>query len=182
MSEIKVGSKIVEHGDPFEVLKAEHHKMGRGGAVLKTKLRNLVNGNVIAKTFQGNDKAQPADLAMRSATYLYNDRTNYTFMDTETFDQFEISAESLDEKTHYIKENEEVDVLLFNDKPVNVQLPVKVDLQVISCPPGVKGNSVDAATKEATLETGLKIQVPLFVKQGDVIRVNTQTGDYNERV
>ena len=155
--------------------------MGRGSAVLKTKLRNLITGNVLSKTFQGNDKAEPADLSMRQATYLYNDGAQYTFMDVETFDQFTIAAASLGDRVSFMRENSDVDVMLFNNNAVNVQLPVKVELQVSSCPPGVKGNSVDSATKEAVLETGYKVQVPLFVQQGDTIRVNSETGEYVER-
>ena len=181
ISDIKVGSKISHDGAPFEVTKADHHKMGRGAAVLKTKLRNLATGAVIDKTFQGNDKAVPADLSNKTATYLYNDGSTYTFMDTATYEQFELAAAQLEGLSGYMKENEDVEILEFAGKAVSVELPKKVVLTVESCPPGVKGDTANAGTKEAVMETGLKVQVPLFIDSGEAIRVSTETGEYVER-
>lgn len=182
MSDIKVGVRLVHDGEPYVVTASDHHKMGRGGAILKTKLKHLVTGAVIDKTYQGNDKAEEADLANSTATYLYNDGVNYTFMDTESFEQFELSAEQVEDIADYMPENEDVEILIFNGKPVSVELPQKIVLEVVEAPPGVKGDTSDGGgTKEIELSTGLRIKAPLFIKKGEKIRINTETGEYVER-
>jgi len=182
LSEIKISCVLQINNEPFIVIKADHHKMGRGGAVLKTKLKNLLNGNVIEKTWQGNDKATEADIARRPANFLYRDNQEAYFMDNENYEQFSLPLNQLGSKEKFLKEETIVSVLYFANKPVAIDLPIKIELKVISAPPGVKGNSAGNVMKTVELETGLNIQAPMFVNQGDIIRVNTDTGEYAERV
>jgi len=182
LNEIKLGKLLKINNEPYIVIRAEHHKVARGGGVLKTKLKNLINGNVLEKTFQGNDKADEAETQEKFAQYLYKDENDAYFMDNESYDQFTISIEQLGDITEWIKDGTDVKVMYFNNEPVSVKLPVKVELKVTSAPPGVKGNSAGNVTKVVTLETGAQISVPMFVNEGDIIRVNTDTGEYVERV
>jgi elongation factor P len=181
ISEIKIGKLVQIAGEPYAVVKADHHKMGRGGAVLKTKLRNLINGNVLEKTFQGNDKAEPALTEKRKANFLYKDDLNAYFMDNETFEQFELPIEQLGDRLRFMKDNTDVDVLHFKNNPVSIDLPIKMSFKVISAPPGVKGNSAGNVSKVVIIETGEEISVPMFINEGDIIRINTDTGEYSER-
>ncbi len=181
ISEIKLGKILKVNNEPFIVIKADHHKMGRGGAVLKTKLKNLINGSVLEKTFQGNDKAEPAETEKKKANYMYKDDDNAFFMDNQSFEQFELSLDQIGSKQKFLKDGTDVDVLYFDEKPVAVDLPIKIELKVVSAPPGVKGNSVGNVTKQVELETGATISVPMFVNEGDVIRINTDTEEYAER-
>jgi elongation factor P len=182
LNEVKIGKLVQIANEPFVVIKADHHKMGRGGAVLKLKMRNLINGAVLEKTMQGNDKMEPADTEKRKANYLYKDDTNAYFMDNDSFEQFELPVEQLGSKLKFMKDNTDVDTLYFQGKPVSIDLPIKMDLKVISAPPGVKGNSAGNVSKTVTIETGAEISVPMFVEEGDVIRINTDTEEYSERV
>lgn len=181
LSEIKTGKLIKVAGEPYIVVKADHHKMGRGGAVLKTKLRNLINGNILDKTFQGNEKAEPAETEKKKATFMYKDERAAQLMDIESFEQFTLPLEQLGGKQRFLKEGVEVDVLYFQNEAVALEVPIKVELKVVSAPPGVKGNSAGSVTKTVELETGAEINAPMFIKEGDVIRVNTDTGEYMER-
>ncbi len=181
LNEIKIGKIIELMGEPYLVIRADHHKMGRAGAVLKTKLRNLSNDNVLDKTFQGNDKVAEAVTQTKQVNYLYKDKDNAYFMDNETYEQFSIALEQIGDKIKYMRDGIDVDILYFQDKPVAVNLPIKIELKVISAPPGVKGNSAGSVTKTVTLETGIEVNVPMFINQGDMIRVNTDTGEYVER-
>ena len=149
------------------VVKADHHKMGRGGAVLKVKLKNLITGNVLDKTFQGNDKAEPAQTEKKKANFMYKDETEAHLMDNESYEQFSIALDQIGEKQKFLKDGTDVDVLYFEDKPVVIDLPVKVELKVVSAPPGVKGNSAGNVTKVVDLETGTQISVPMFINEGD---------------
>ena len=182
LNEIKSGVLIRIGSEPYLVIKADHHKMGRGGAVLKTKLKNLITGNVIEKTFQGNDKAEEAVTEDKSSQYLYKDAVEAYFMDNESFEQFSLPLEQIGESINWLKDGTDVKVLYFDDKPVAVKLPVKVELKVISAPPGVKGNSAGNVSKMVTLETGAEVAAPMFINEGDVVRINTDTGEYAERV
>jgi len=181
LNEIKLGKVIVINGEPYLVIRADHHKMGRGGAVLKTKLRNLVTANVMEKTWQGNDKAEEADVEKRKATYLYKDETFAYFMDTENYEQFSLPIEDLGGKERFMKDGIEVTILHFESKPMTVELPIKVELKVVSTPPGVRGNSAGNVTKTAELETGAVIAVPMFINTDDIIRINTDSEEYVER-
>ncbi|MDD5291253.1 MAG: elongation factor P [Patescibacteria group bacterium] len=181
LSEIKTG-KVIKVGDePYVVVRTDHHKMGRGGAVLKTKLRNLITGNMLEKTFQGNEKAEEAGTETKKTNFMYKDEDQAYFMDNGSYEQFSLSLEQIGEKQKFLKEGTDVDTLYFNDKPVAIDLPIKMDLKVVSAPPGVKGNSAGNVNKQVELETGAKINAPMFVNEGDIIKVNTDTGEYVAR-
>lgn len=182
ISEIKLNKLIQVNGEPFAVIRADHHKMGRGGAVLKVKLRNLINGNILEKTFQGNEKAEEAAVEKKKANFLYQDEQSAHFMDNETFEQFDLPINQLGEKKKFMKDGTDVDTLYFAGQPVAIDLPIKLELKVVSAPPGIKGNSAGNVTKVVELETGAEVSAPLFVNEGDIIRVNTDTGEYVERV
>jgi elongation factor P len=181
LSEIKVGKKIVIEGEPFVVQFSQHSKTGRAGAVLRTKMRNLETGAIISKTFQGADKFQEAELETKKAQYLYREGDNFFFMNNETYDQFELSEKVIADNALYLVEGTEIDILYFNGKPINIELPIKLTFEVTDAPPAVKGNTADGGSKQVTIETGAKVSVPLFIKTGDVIRINTETGQYAER-
>lgn len=181
ITSLKVGTKITYLGDPYIVLSYYHSKQGRGGAVVKTKLKNLKSGAVIDKTFQGADKVEDATLTKKNTTYLYSDDTNAFFMDAETYDQFEISLEKVGEDKKYLVENANVDLLYYNNEPINIELPIKMTFAVTSAPPAVKGNSAGSITKKVTIETGAQVDAPIFIKEGDKIVVDTRTNSYVER-
>ncbi|MDD5071295.1 MAG: elongation factor P [Patescibacteria group bacterium] len=181
LSEIKIG-KVIKIGDePYVVVKTDHHKMGRGGAVLKTKLRNLISGNILEKTFQGNEKAEEAETEIKKANFMYKDESQVYFMDNETYEQFDLPLEQIGDKQKFLKEGTDIDAFYFSGRPVAINLPVKMNLKVVSAPPGIKGNSAGNVNKQIELETGAKINAPMFVNEGDTIKVNTETGEYVER-
>jgi elongation factor P len=181
ISDIKTGTNIVLNDIPFVVLYHEHSKTGRAGSVLRTRLKNLVSGTVLEKTFQGAETVEEADIAKTKAQYTYKDGTDYNFMDSENYDQFTLSESALSDNVNYLKEGTEVSILNFNGVPINIELPVKVTLKVVEAPPNIKGNTVSTGGKVVTLETGLKVSTPLFVKEGDEVVVNTQRGEYVSR-
>jgi elongation factor P len=181
-NEIKLGSIVKINNAPYTVVASQHLKMGRGGAVLKTKLKNLLNGSVLEHTFKGSDKAEEADIVRSKSDYLYNEGEEYFFMDQESFEQFSIEEGNLGSQAKFLKEGITVDVLNFEGNPVSIKLPIKIELKVTSAPPGIKGDTASGATKQIELETGATINAPLFVNADDSIRVNTETGDYVERV
>jgi len=181
LSEVKVGTKIELDNDPYEVVFREHSKIGRGGAVLRTKLKNLRTGGVVNRTFQGNESLKEADLTLNKAQFLYSEGQEFHFMDGRTYEQFSLNREQLGESAKFLKEETIVNILVFNGRPVNVDLPIKIELKVIEAPPALRGNTADGGTKQVQLETGHSISVPLFIKQGDIIKVNTRDGKYVER-
>ena len=148
---------------------------------MKIKIKNLINGNILEKTLQGNDKVENANTEKKKCNYMYSDENNSYFMDNETYDQFSLPLEQLGEKKKFLIDGTDVDTLYFEGKPVSVDLPIKMKLKVISAPPGVKGNSAGNVTKKVTLETGAEISVPMFIKEGEVIIINTDSGEYVER-
>lgn len=182
LTDIKVGTKIEFEGDPFEVVYRNHSKIGRGGAVLRTKIKNLRTGNLVSRTFQGSETLKEADLSRNNAQYLYNEGSNYCFMDEKTFEQFSIGEKQLGDSSKFLKEGTSVNILVFKGEPINVDLPIKIELKVIEAPPALRGNTADGGTKQVKLETGQNVSVPLFIKVGDVIRINTRDGKYVERV
>lgn len=181
IGEIKTGKNIILNGEPCAVLYHEHSKTGRAGAVLRTKIKNLATGAVLEKTFQGADKVEEADIAKNKAQYLYHDNSGYVFMESDTYDQFALSEKVLGDAVNYLIEGTIVTVLNFNNNLINIELPAKMKLKVIEAPPGIRGDTVSSGGKTVTLETGLKVNTPLFVKEGDEIIVNTQTGEYVSR-
>lgn len=148
----------------------------------RVKLKNLKTGSIIERVFRGNDAIKEASLERTKASYLYRDQENFYFMDSQTLKQFSISKEQMGFFNNFLKESDEVEILVFQDKPMSINLPIKIDLKVIESEPGIKGGRETAGTKKATLETGYTLQVPLFIKQGDIIKVDTRDGKYIERV
>lgn len=181
ISEIKTGKVIKINNQPYVVTKTDHHKMGRGGAVLKTKLRNLIDGRVLEQTFQGVQQAEEAETETKKANFLYKDASDAYFMENESYEQFTLALEDLGDQTKFLKDGTEVSVLYFEGKPVTIQLPIKMEFKVISAPPGIKGNSAGNVNKQVEIETGTTISVPMFVEEGDIIRINTDSGEYVER-
>ncbi len=181
ISEIKTGKKIILDGDPFVVIFNEHSKMGRAGAVMRTKLKNLATGAVIEKTFQGADRVEEANITKSKAQYLYTEGEDFHFMDMETYDQFVINQTAIGDAKNYLTEGLEVTLLNFNNHPINIELPVKVVLNVTDAPPGLKGDTQSGGDKLVTVETGAQITTPLFVQTGDKIIVNTERGEYVSR-
>lgn len=181
INDLKTGTTFVYEGSPCVVLKYEHSKMGRSGAVLRTKLKNLLTGSQFDITFKGSDKFDEATLEKRPSSFLYKDGDDYAFMDSTSFEQFTIKAEDLGDKANYLKEGSDLQILFYDDKPVSVDLPIKMEFEVTHTEPGVKGDTATGGSKPATLETGITITVPLFIKIGDIIRVNTVEGTYVER-
>ena len=181
LSDIKTGKTLTINNEPYLVIFHQHSKMGRAGAVLRTKLRNLKNGAVMEKTFQGSDKIEEAEIAKSKAQFLYREGDNYFFMDNSSYEQFSLPKSVLGDFTNYLIESTEVTVLVYDTTPINIELPVKMDFKVVEAPPAIKGNTADGGSKLVTLETGIQVNTPLFVKQGDVIRINTETGEYSER-
>jgi elongation factor P len=182
VAQLKPGVAITLDGEPYMVTKSEFSKQARQGGNNKTTLRNLKTGANIQRTFSGNDKAEPADLMRTRCQYLYDDGNACHFMHNETYEQFEISDEMLGEQKLMLLENSEANILFYEGTPIGVELPPKVELKVVETPPGVKGDTAQGGSKPAKLETGLTIQVPLFINEGDVIRVNTVEQSYVERV
>ncbi|MBN2884373.1 elongation factor P [Patescibacteria group bacterium] len=180
-NEIKTGRIILLNNEPYIIVKADHHQMGRGGAVLKVKCRNLITNNILERTFQGAEKADEAETQNKKADFMYKDKDEAYFMDNESFEQFSLSIEDIGNKIEFLKEGTTVNVFYFNGAPVAIDLPIKMEFQVISAPPGVKGNSAGNVNKQVEIETGAKINVPMFIEEGDIIRINTETGEYVER-
>jgi elongation factor P len=181
LNEIKIGKVIRISNEPYVVIRTDHHKMGRGGAVLKTKMKNLITGNILEKTYQGSDKADGAETETKKANYLYKDESEAYFMDNVSYEQFSFPLDQVGDRLKFLKEGTDVDVLYFEDKPVSVSLPIKMKLKVVSAPPGVKGNSAGSVTKSVELETGAEINVPMFINAGDEIIINTDLEEYVER-
>lgn len=177
-NELKTGKKIVLDENPFVITYHEHSKTGRAGAVLRTKLKNLKTGAVQEKIFHGSDKVEEADISKVSAQFLYNDIDGYHFMDNEIYDQITIPKETLGSTTNFLIDGLEVTLLNFNGNPINIELPVKVTLEVTDAPPGLKGDTQSGGDKLVTTETGLQITTPLFIENGDKIIVNTERSEY----
>ena len=181
ISQIRTGKIILLDGDPYVVLKDVFAKQARGAGVMKTIVRNLKTGSTINKSFQGNDKVEEADVGFQKCQYMYNDGENYFFMNNESFEQFELSKEMLGDQIYFLLDGTDVDIRFFESQPISVNLPPKVVLEVADTDPGVRGDTASGGSKPATLETGLVLQVPLFVKIGDRLRGNTDTQEYVER-
>ncbi|MBI4317368.1 MAG: elongation factor P [Chloroflexi bacterium] len=182
VGELKKGLTMELEGALYNVVDYTHVKMGRGGALARIKLRNVREGYTIERTFPASEKFKRVYLDRRKVQYLYNDDNTYHFMDTETFEQFPLSGDQLGGDVNYLKEGMVVDLLRHDDVPIVIELPITVDLAVTYTEPGFKGDTATGGNKPAVLETGVKVLVPLFVNVGDVVRVDTRTGQYLERV
>jgi elongation factor P len=180
-ADFRKGLKIELEGEPYIITDFLHVKPGKGGAFVRTKLKSLVTGNVIDRTFRSGEKVQTPALEEKTMQYLYREDDTYHFMDSDTYEQITLAGKLLGEDSRFLQENVEVKVLLHNDQPIGVELPFFVELTIKQTEPGVKGDTASGGTKPATLETGAVIQVPLFLNEGDVIKVDTRTGEYIER-
>ena len=180
-TELKKGVVVQIDGKPFRILEYNQKVMGRGGSIVNVKLKNLVDGSVIPKTFKGQEKIDSAEVTNRTVQYLYTDGTNYHFMDPTTFEQFELSSEIVDSSAGYLKEGENLNLQSFESAIINVELPKNVYLEVTYAESITKGDTTSSVLKDATLETGMIVKVPAFIKTGDIISVDTSTGEYRER-
>ena len=180
-TELKKGVVIQIDGKPFRVIEYNQKVVGRGGSIVNVKIKNLIDGSVIPKTFKGQEKIDSAEVTNQTVQYLYNDGASYHFMDPETFEQFELSADIIEDSAGFLKEGDNLTLQSFNGNVTNVELPKNVYLEVTYAESITKGDTTSSVLKDATLETGLTVKVPAFIKTGDVISVDTTTGEYRER-
>ncbi|MDD6208463.1 MAG: elongation factor P [Clostridiales bacterium] len=176
------GLTVEVEGNVYQVLEFQHVKPGKGAAFVRTKLKNIKNGGVVEKTFRPTEKFPQAHIDRKDMQYLYNDGEMYNFMDVETFDQFALTADQIGDSLKFVKENEMVKMLSHGGEVFAIEPPLFVELEVTETEPGFKGDTATGASKPATLETGAIVNVPLFVNQGDVISIDTRTGEYMKRV
>lgn len=181
LNSIRVGVRVLVNEEPCQVISANFMRCQQRKPVMQTKLRNLINGKVVEISFKPGDRIEEADLEKKRADYLYSDDRGIYFMDSESYEQVSVDPEILGEQKKLLKEGTQVEVLYFGEQPISVNLPPKIDLKVTSAPPGIRGDSSGNVTKQITLETGLSINAPLFIKEGDSVRINTDTMEYVER-
>ena len=181
-NDLKNGLVLNLDNQLWQVLEFQHVKPGKGGAFVRTKLKNAHTGAVIDRTFRSGDKVEEVRLERREMQFLYADGETYHFMDAETYEQSEITADTIGKAANLLKENETAFVLIALGKPISVDLPTFVSLQITHTEPGIKGDTATGAAKPATLETGAVVTVPLFVNQGDTLKIDTRTGEYVERL
>ncbi len=181
-SDLRKGLKIQIDGEPYIITGFEFSKPGKGQALYRTKMRNMITGNQFTNTYRSNDKFEKPDLEERTMQFLYAQDDEYHFMDTSSYEQIFLSKEQLGDNLNYLVDNMEVQVLLFGERPIDVSLPTFVNLEVIVADPWVKGDTSGTDTKPVTVETGFQLQVPPFVEQGDKIQIDTRTGAYMTRV
>ena len=180
---LKPGIYFILDGEPYEVLEAQHSKYAQRRPVMQAKVRSLLSGKILQRNFLQNDTFEEAELEKMKAKFLYAHRDQYWFMSSDDpSNRFQLTDEQLGDEKKFLKQNLEVDAIKFDGKIINIEIPIKLDYIVKDAPPGLKGNSAQGGDKTVTLETGMNIQVPLFVNTGDIVRVNTQTGEYVERV
>lgn len=183
LSDIRPGATFLIDGDPYEVLDAQHVQLGRGGAILNTRIRNLRTGATLKRTFKGNDTVEETNVEKRATRFAYAHRGEYWFEDpANPKNRFKLAADQLGDSAQWLTPKLDLTALVFEEQVLTVELPIKVDYRVADAPPGLKGNTAQGGTKTVTLETGAVIHVPLFIETGDVVRVNTRTGEYVERV
>ena len=181
-SQFRNGLKIELDGEPYVMTYFQHVKPGKGGAFVRTKVKHLISGRVLDRTFRSGEKVDEADVEEKTMQYLYREGDSLVFMDTSTYDQVNIPVETLGDSLQWLQENLEVGVLFWKGRASTVDLPAFIEAVITECEPGLKGDTASGATKPATLETGATVQVPLFIKEGEKIRVDTRSGSYVERV
>lgn len=182
VTDLKKGQVFQLEGVPYRVVEYGQKVMGRGGSIVNVKIKSLLDGRVLDKTFKGNESIDSADVTTKNVQFLYSDDKNSFFMDEATYEQFELPNDQLSEQTGYMKEGDKVQAQLFNGQVINIELPKNVPLKVTYTEDVVKGDTTSSVLKNAELETGIQIKVPAFIKQGDMISVDTTTGTYRERV
>lgn len=187
-TKLRNGTTFIDHGEPFKVIKYTHTHLSRGAGTIKLKVRNLKTGAVLSKTYKGNDKVDEVDISKKKLQYLYQDGKDHAFMDTSDFTQLSITGSPLGDQAKFLKEGEEYNVGFWlspksgEEEPLDVEFPPKLNFKVSEAAPGVKGDTQGGAQKDAVLENGLKVRVPLFIKKGDTVRIDTRSGEYVERV
>lgn len=180
-TDLKKNALITLEGQPYKVVEYSQKVMGRGGSIVNVKVKNLITGNLIPKTFKGQDKIEPAEVTSKTAQYLYDDGEKFFFMDPETFEQFELNSELVGDAKDFLKEGNEVEIQFYNGLPINLVLPKNVWLTVSYAENAVKGDTSSSIVKDATLETGVTVKVPAFIKTGDIVSIDTETYAYRER-
>ncbi|HOO38571.1 MAG TPA: elongation factor P [Deltaproteobacteria bacterium] len=181
-AQFRKGLKIEMSGEPFVIVDFQHVKPGKGGAFVRTKIKSLISGNVLDKTFRSGEKVEKPDLEEKKMSFLYRDESGYCFMDSVTYDQMTLKEDQIGDAIDYLKENIEMDLLFHNGTPIGIDLPMFMELEIVETDPGIRGNTASGGSKPAKLETGITVQVPLFLNEGDIVKVDTRTGDYIERV
>ncbi len=177
-TDFRRGLKIEFDGVPYEIVEFQHVKPGKGGAFVRTKLKNMLNGRVVENTFRSGEKVGKPDMETREMQFLYHDESGFVFMDMSTYEQVHVSGDTLGDKGGYLVDGMELKMLLYNGNPLDADLPASVVLEVADTEPGVKGDTVSGATKPAKLTTGITVNVPLFINTGERIKVDTRTGEY----
>jgi elongation factor P len=180
-ADFRKGLRIEIEGKPYLIVDFQHVKPGKGGAFVRTKLKNLINGRVTDQTFRSGEKVDRPDLEEKDMQFLYREGDKFAFMDNQTYDQVELTAEQVGEQAQFLQENINVKILNYRQEPIGLELPTFVELTVTATDPGFKGDTASGGNKPATLETGFVIQVPLFIAEGDKLRIDTRTGAYIER-
>ena len=181
ITDLKPGTAISIDGDPYLVMSSQFGRKSQSKANMQCKLKNLKTGSIVAKNFQGSEKIEPADVGYRHVQYLYKGQGTRCFMDLENYDQFELTDEVVGDGTQYMIDGMEVDALLYEGNPIGIKMPVTVVLEVVETIPGVKGDTATGGSKPAKMDTGISVNVPLFINEGDKVIVNTETGEYKER-
>lgn len=182
VTDLKKGQVFQMDGVPYRVTEYGQKVMGRGGSIVNVKIKSLIDGKVLAKTFKGNESIEPADITNKNVQFLYSDDTMFYFMDEDTYEQFELSAEDMESQKGYMKESDRVQAQLFDGRVINIELAKNVPLKVVYTETVVKGDTTSSVLKDAEVETGITVKVPAFIKEGDLISVDTTTGAYRERV
>ena len=182
-TDLKKGIRFILQGEPYEVLESSFVFKGRGSSIVQTKIKNLITGNVLSRTFHPGEELEEVEIEKIRVKYLYSHRDRYFFSkENDPSFRFDLSKEVIGDSVIFLKPNQIVEGIIFENKVINVSLPIKINLKVIEAPPGFKGGRAEAGTKTVTLETGAKINAPLFVEEGDIIEINTQTGEYVRRI
>ena len=181
-NDFRTGTTIEINGDVFQVIDFQHVKPGKGAAFVRTKLKNIRTGGVVERTFNAGEKVPKARVDYRQMQYLYNDGESYNFMDNESYEQIALTADQLGDAIKWLKDNMVISVILFQEKTIGLELPNFVELEVTETAPGIKGDTASGGTKPAVVETGATVNVPFFVNVGDIIQIDTRSGDYMKRV
>ena len=180
-TDLKKNTLITLYGQPYKVVEYSQKVMGRGGSIVNVKVKNLITGALLPKTFKGQEKIESAEVTNKKVQYLYKDDEKFYFMDPETFEQYELSADMVGDAQDFMKDGDEMDIQFYNGTPINLQLPKNLWLKVAYTESVVKGDTTSSVMKDATLETGVTIKVPAFIKQGDIVSVDTENYTYRER-
>lgn len=181
VNDFRTGLTIEVDGNIWQVMEFQHVKPGKGAAFVRSKLRNMRTGAIQDKTFRGGEKVNQAHIEKHNMQYLYANGDMHAFMDNDTFEQIELSTAQIEEELNYLQDNMQVEVLMYGEETLGIQLPNTVKLEVIETDPSIKGNTVSGGSKPAKMDTGLTVQVPMFINQGDVLTVDTRTGEYISR-